>query len=444
MKKMKNYTCNQLINESPWVTGRMKKLLWAIFVVGIIFLFLPWTQNVETQGKVTTLLPGQRPQEVQTIIGGRIEKWYVREGDFVRKGDTIVRISEVKADYLDPGLLNQTNIQISAKEASILNYSSKINAINKQITQLENNRNIKSNQAENKLQQSQFYLRSEEVEKDALKTQLNIAKTQLQRDSLLLTQGLKSPLDVENRRNKVQELTSKYIAAENKVLSARASVENAKYELRNINAEFGEKLAKAESDRFSTMSLQMETEADVSKLRNEYSNYSIRSGFYIITSPQDGYVTKTIASGLGENIKEGAPVCTIMPSSVNMAVEMYVSPVDMPLIQKGSTVRFVFDGWPTIVFSGWPRFTYGTFPAKVFAIDNVPSENGKYRVLAAADYKVKKWPEQLRVGTGARGYMLLKRVRLWYEIWRKLNGFPPDYYKAIENGDIQNKKSNTK
>jgi hypothetical protein len=43
------------------------------------------------------------------------------------------------------------------------------------------------------------------------------------------------------------------------------------------------------------------------------------------------------------------------------------------------------------------------------------------------------WPEQLRVGAGARALTLLKNVSVWYEIWRQINGFPPDYYKLNVN-----------
>jgi hypothetical protein len=91
-------------------------------------------------------------------------------------------------------------------------------------------------------------------------------------------------------------------------------------------------------------------------------------------------------------------------------------------------VRFLFDGWPALVFSGWPALNYGTFPGEVVAVDNIPAANGKYRVLVAPRPNDKKWPEQLRVGSGARGIALLKSVPVWYELWRQLNGFPPDFY----------------
>ena len=44
-------------------------------------------------------------------------------------------------------------------------------------------------------------------------------------------------------------------------------------------------------------------------------------------------------------------------------------------------------------------------------------------------FKEKPWPKELKTGTGARGFALLKTVPIWYELWRQINGFPPDYYK---------------
>ena len=91
--------------------------------------------------------------------------------------------------------------------------------------------------------------------------------------------------------------------------------------------------------------------------------------------------------------------------------------------------RFMFDGFPAIVFSGWPNSSYGTFAGKIVAYENNIGENGLFRVLVAEDNTEKKWPPQLKLGTGAQGITLLKDVRVWYELWRNINGFPPDYYK---------------
>jgi hypothetical protein len=102
--------------------------------------------------------------------------------------------------------------------------------------------------------------------------------------------------------------------------------------------------------------------------------------------------------------------------------------MDFPLMRVGKKVRFVFDGWPAFVFSGWPGASFGTYQGNVVAIDNIISENGKYRLLVAPDNSEKPWPKELRPGSGANAIAMLNTVPLWYELWRQLNGFPPDYY----------------
>ncbi|MCB0783237.1 MAG: HlyD family efflux transporter periplasmic adaptor subunit, partial [Flavobacteriales bacterium] len=167
----------------------------------------------------------------------------------------------------------------------------------------------------------------------------------------------------------------------------------------------------------------------------DLANYTVRAGNYYITAPQTGYITQAVKTGLGELIKEGESLISIMPADFDLAVELYVRPMDVPLVNKGQKVRFMFDGWPSIVFSGWPNTSYGTFGGQVVAIDNFVSPNGKYRILVAPDPDDQEWPVALRVGSGAIGFALLKDVPIWYELWRQLNGFPPDLY--VEPASIQ-------
>jgi adhesin transport system membrane fusion protein len=96
---------------------RSRKRLYLI-ALAILFgaLFLPWTQNVMSKGFVTSLQPDKRPQTLQSVIGGRIEEWHIKEGQFVRKGDTLLFISETKNEYFDPRLLERTDAQIKVKK----------------------------------------------------------------------------------------------------------------------------------------------------------------------------------------------------------------------------------------------------------------------------------------------------------------------------------------
>ena len=408
----------------------LNRIIWTVSILAVIALFLPWTQNISGSGAVTTLKPNQRPQSIQSVISGRIEKWYVQEGDYVEKGDTIMFISEIKEDYMDPNLVANTKNQVNAKKQALQSYGSKVTTLSSQIQNIENERKLKLEQAQNKIRQGLLKIKSDSTDLEAVKTQLKIANSQFNRAVQLNKEGLKPLTDVEEKRLKQQEVEAKIITQENKLLTSKNEFINAKVEVGRINAEYGEKIAKAQSDQFTALSNQFDTEAQVNKLENQYANYSIRNGMYYIKAVQSGYINRAIQAGIGETIKEGTPIATIMPSKYDIAVETFVNPVDLPLIKKGEKIRVWFDGWPTIVFSGWPDMSYGTFGGQIVAIENFISENGKFRVLIAPDPNEAPWPKQIRVGSGAETIALLNTVPVWFEIWRTLNGFPPDYYKT--------------
>ncbi len=130
----------------------------------------------------------------------------------------------------------------------------------------------------------------------------------------------------------------------------------------------------------------------------------------------------------------------IAPKNFQFAVELYISPNDLPLIRENQEVRLQFDGWPAIFFTGWPNVSYGTFSGKVIAIDNFISENGKFRILVKEKPGETPWPSVLRLGGGVKGIALLKNVPIGYELWRNLNGFPPDFYDQLETTPKNNKK----
>ena len=196
-----------------------------------------------------------------------------------------------------------------------------------------------------------------------------------------------------------------------------------------MQAEYTDKISKAQSDMYTAQSGQYDSQAQVTKLENQFTNYEMRNDMYYIKAPQSGYINKAIKAGIGETFKEGDKLVGIMPSVYDKAVEMFIEPLDLPLIHRGEKVRIEFDGWPAIVFSGWPNASYGTYGGTVVAVETFISPNGKYRVLLAQDPEDQAWPDEIRVGSGASTIALLEDVPIWYELWRQLNGFPPNYYQ---------------
>jgi len=100
---------------------------------------------------------------------------------------------------------------------------------------------------------------------------------------------------------------------------------------------------------------------------------------------------------------------------------------DVPLLSEGRKVRLQFEGWPALQFSGWPPVAVGTFGAKVALIDATGDGRGRFRVVAVPGEDDEAWPPPrfLRQGVRVNGWVLLDQVKLGFELWRRLNGFPP-------------------
>jgi len=393
-------------------------------------LFLPWTQNIQSKGKVAVLSPQHRPQTIHSILPGRIEQWFVRDGQFVQAGDTIAFISEIKSEYFDPALVARSRDQLKAKSASIDAYEDKMNALRQQTEAYQLELEVKTKQLQNKIRQTELKVVSDSIEATRSRLDYQIAERQWKRADTLYQQGIKPLNEVEDKRLKLQETSAKMIAAENKLLSSRNDLQIAQLELRTATYETRQKIAKSNSDLFGAATDQLSALADTRKLEIQTDNYQLRADSRYVLAPQSGYIAKILQTGIGETIKEGEALVSILPADFEPAVEMYVRPMDFPLLHTGTTVRFIFDGWPAFVFSGWPGASFGAYQGRIVAIDNIISDNGQYRVLVAPDPADKPWPKALRPGSGANAITLLNTVPVWYEMWRQLNGFPPDYYDS--------------
>lgn len=417
------YSEHRVMQFSYWLKGLM--------LASFLFLFLPWTQNIQSNGIVTTRLQEFRPQDIQTQIPGRIMKWKVKEGDMVKKGDTILLLSEVKDNYLDPKLVDRTLEQARAKRMSMDYYKGKANANQFQIEAIEKGRTLKIQQLRNYLIQLQSKLKAEQAELIAATNDYNFAADQRDRQRKMFQEGLVSQTQLQQRELAFQNALAKKTVVENKIVQTQQEIVNNQVEQNSVIQEYTEKRQKAESERLSSLSEANASLAEASKLDNLATNYALRSDLYTIRAPQDGQVVQVTRSGIGEIIKEGESVGMVVPGRNGaFAVEVFVRPVDLPLIDIGQKVRLIFDGFPTIVFTGWPKGSYGTFGGEIIAFENTISENGMFRVLVVEDKKDDPWPKQIKVGSGAKCIVLLKNVPIWYELWRNINGFPPDYYKV--------------
>jgi membrane fusion protein, adhesin transport system len=435
--------------HTPKRTKTLARWLMFFLIFGLICMFLPWQQNVTGSGNVTAFKPSQRPQEIETAIAGRIIDWRIQEGQFVKKGDTLIVLAEIKTDYFDPEQLQRLAEQMEAKKKGLNAGQNKITALETQIIANQTALQLSLEKARNKVQQGVLKIKIDSAGLEAEKINLQVAQRQFDSyDKMFVSNDnndipLISRTEWEKRKQKLQEQQAKIVAQQNKYFVSQNELINAKIELGSLEAEYTDKISKAQSDLSGSVVGVAEKEEEISKLKNKYANQSIRNQQYYIVAPQDGYIVKALKTGIGETVKENDAVVMIQPANPQKAVELYVSARDVPLIQIGRQVRLEFDGWPAFQVSGWPSVTVGTFGGIVQVIDYVDSKEGKYRVLVTPDPK-EPWPKELRMGSGVYGWVMLDDVFLWYEIWRQLNGFPPSLYEKPDEEESKKRKSDSK
>lgn len=397
-----------------WVLG-------VLFVVMVV-AFLPWQQNVAGAGEVTALKPEDRPQEAVAAVGGRISEWYVQEGDSVKVGDPIVALAEVKEAYLDPLTLDRLGEQVQAKRQSVVEKRAKAAALADQAIALDSLRTLARIRADNRIQQITATLAAARLED-------SIATVQAERTQALVNDGLRSRAELETARQRQQRASA--LAVEQGAALATARADRAA-----VEADYAEKIAKVESERRATLAEVADGMADIARMATGEANITERQEMLVVRAPRDGIVVRALRAGIGEVVRDGEAVATVQAAAPTLAVALQVNARDVPLIRIGDEVRLEFAGWPALQFSGWPNASLGTFGGRVVVVDQVALPNGYYRVLVAPDTMQTPWPRELLMGSGVRGWAMLREVRVWFEVWRTINGFPPSVPPGTLTGTL--------
>ncbi|QLE79246.1 HlyD family efflux transporter periplasmic adaptor subunit [Francisella sp. Scap27] len=107
----------QMLRKDPSFKKIMFLVLICIIGIGVVLAMIPWQQTVDGYGEVTTLSPSDRQQSISAPIGGRLGKWYVFEGEKVKKGDPIVEVLD-----LDPEVVLRLEEEKAAIELGIKSF----------------------------------------------------------------------------------------------------------------------------------------------------------------------------------------------------------------------------------------------------------------------------------------------------------------------------------
>lgn len=404
----------------------------ALSIVGM--LALPWQQTSRGTGQVVAYVPQERQQTVEAPIKGVVAKIAdgLVEGSKVSKGDFLVELQPFAEN-----LVAQLEAQKRELEIQLESANNVVAAYEQNVEGNIQALNFGVQAAQLMVEAAQDELDSERERVAGYRSKEWQARVNYERQNRLLDKGFKPAKEVEKLKKEWEVTKAELAGIEEKVQSLEKKRDAKKDEL-----EEKRQLGQTKVDYARAM-LQ-DSIGKASKIRKEMQELQTKldeTSRFRMTAPKDGTIFRMDVYELGQSVKPGDPILTIVPDAAQKAVELSIPGNDMPLVQLGQEVRLQFEGWPAVQFAGWPSVAIGTFSGQVSTVDPTDNGKGQFRILVTPNLNDDSWPSDryLRQGVRANGWVMLKRVPLGYEIWRQLNGFP-----VILSPEEPGKKSDAK
>ena len=397
---------------------------------------ISWYQSVSASGRVIVFNPMDRVQEVDALIPGRISQWYVREGEMVRKGQKLALLQDIDSKFLDPDQLRRTDQMLLAYREKRSLVQARLQALNAQQLAISQARSAALPAADRRVEQNQQRLAQSRQTVVLSQQNLETDRLQLDRIRLLEGEGLRSRRDLELTQQAMVRSQTELERARLAIKLSQRDVDVSQLERDRLAYSIENDLAKVAENTIKARENLAEVEAEILKLEIDRSSLSQRRMQQIVTAPREGRVVRLLRLGEGKSVKVGDPLCSLLPEQQDPAVELFITDFDAPLVHPGQKVRLMFDGFPAIPFTAFPWAAVGTYGGQVAVVDAHDDGKGRYRVLVTPDRSAGglNWPSgqearasyPLRPGTQVQGWVMMERpVPLYWEVWRRLNAFPP-------------------
>ena len=397
-----------------------------------VIAFVPWTQTITATGLLSAYSPYERPQDIESQITGRLKKWHVYEGVRVKQGELILEMDDVDPNFMAPELLSLLEKQKAALEQNRTAALERADQLTERIKAMQSIVKAAGPSAEARVRESDNKVRAAEQRIVSARIAVDTAELNVNRTQELAARGLASQRELELAIQGAIASNAERQGAEAMLKEAQQAMKALSFGRDQINADVLQRLLDAEASRAGALADAAHAAEQVANVELRLSNATQRRVASRILAPIDGTVVRMAQVGIGETVRPGDKLVRVSPTSVDKAIEMKADGIDAPLLNVGRKVKLLFYGIPAIPLPAWPDTMYGTFTGIIKVIDQVDDGKGNYRFWVIPDPEDKPWPEQthVRQGTKVMGWVILNRVPLWYELWRRFNLFPPDYQEG--------------
>lgn len=304
-------------------------------------------------------IPSSKVQVIQNLEGGIVTEIFVREGQIVNKGDTLLRLDDTRflsnkgESEVDKYTLMAQVDRLSAESqgrplktsAEVLSKAPQV-AADEQSLYDSRQRRLASEQ---RTLQEQLRQKMQEVaefrsKQDQYRNQLGFIQQELSMSTPLVNSGAVSPVEIIRLKGKASEARGQMDATSLAIPRAEAAINEIKSKIQESLDSFRSDAARDLNDKRSELAKASATSIAIDD----------RVTRTTVTSPVKGIVKTLKVNTIGGVVQPGSDMVEIVPLEDNLLIEAKVRPQDVAFVHPGQKAMVKFSAYDYTIYGGLP------------------------------------------------------------------------------------------
>ena len=350
-----NSLSSAILERSPSHISKVLKIwIFTIFALIMWASFASIDEITRGDGKV---IPYGQNQVIQNLEGGIVESILVTEGQSVKAGQVILKISNAKSTST-----SRTNeMKYQELEAKRLRLHAEANSLDFQAKQIDNpllkeqielaRKLYNSNKLEMNAQDNAIVQQIEQRKQEYKEAQARIRSLQRSLEFVTEEIAMTEPMVREGVKSKIDFLKLKREAngIENDIEAASLSLPR----LESAIEEYRQKRVEAKQLAINKAKKELnEVTAEISRLQTQQIAFSDQVSRTMVKSPVDGIIQKLFVHTVGGVVKPGADLVEIVPTNKKLFLEIKIKPSDIAFIHPGAEAKVKISAYDYAIHGG--------------------------------------------------------------------------------------------
>ena len=350
-----NSLSSAILNKTPSKVSRVLKI-WLFTIVTLVV----WASLAEideiTRGNGDVIPYGQN-QVIQNLEGGIVESILVQEGESVKEGEVILKITNAKS--LSNSTTNQMKFQeLKAKKIRLLAEANQLKFDNIKTDNQELKRQIelakklfdsnrleieaKDNSIVQQIEQRKQEYKEAKARIRTLKKSLEYVTEEIQMTAPMVREGIKSKVDFLKLKREANGI-------ENDIEAAALSLPRLQYAIE----EYRQKRIESKQLFINTAKKELnEVSAEMSRLKTQQIEFTDKVDRTMVKSPVNGIIQKLFVHTVGGVVKPGADLVEIVPTNKKLFLEIKIKPSDIAFIHPGAEAKIKVSAYDFAIHGG--------------------------------------------------------------------------------------------